>query len=81
MKFIKPKSLIFCWFMGCLALLYGNLMYCFLFRKKYLPLQRKSNRGALILRAEIKPIEPDPGNAGEGKGTGFKWKQFPLLAS
>lgn len=25
------------------------------------------NRGALILRAEIKPIEPDPGRAGEGK--------------
>jgi len=27
-----------------------------------------TNRGALNERAEIKPIEPDPGSAGEGKG-------------
>jgi hypothetical protein len=39
------------------------------------------NRGALKKRAEIKPIEPDPGNAGEGNGTGFKRRYFPLLTS
>ena len=26
-----------------------------------------SHRGARVIRAEIIPIEPDPGNAGEGK--------------
>ncbi|CAM3475875.1 hypothetical protein POKO110462_04380 [Pontibacter korlensis] len=31
-------------------------------------------RGAQILRAEIIPIEPDPGNAGEGSGTGNTFK-------
>jgi len=28
-----------------------------------------TNRGALNKRAEIKPFEPDPGNAGEGRDT------------
>ncbi len=31
----------------------------------------KNNRGALILRAENKPFEPDPGNAGAGKKNTF----------
>ena len=26
-----------------------------------------SHRGARVIRAEIIPVEPDPGNAGEGK--------------
>jgi len=37
----------------------------FIPRKKLL-LRHNLNRGALIIRAEIKPIEPDTGNAGEG---------------
>ena len=40
-----------------------------------------TNRGALKNRAEIKPIEPDPGNAGEGNGISFSRRLFPLLAS
>jgi hypothetical protein len=34
--------------------------------KNRLLLQTVLNRGALTKRAEIKPIEPDTGNAGEG---------------
>ena len=38
------------------------------------------NRGALIVRAEIKPIEPDPGNAGEGIGISLKKEAFSPIS-
>ena len=36
--------------------------------ENFILLHQQKNRGALKLRAEITPFEPDPGNAGEGTG-------------
>jgi len=47
-----------------LLLLAKKGSYSFYFKISHLSLMQF--RGALIIRAEIIPIEPDPGNAGEG---------------
>jgi hypothetical protein len=47
---------------GCLL----KNQFCLYFETGKLLILRQLKRGALNLRAEIKPIEPDPGNAGEG---------------
>ena len=60
----KIKLLTFCLaerFLPFMALLSTYILIFFSFFPDF------SHRGARVIRAEIIPIEPDPGNAGEGK--------------
>jgi len=58
----------------------ANATYFFVPILKLLPYFCTSqNRGALNIRAEIKPIEPDTGNAGEGMDK-LEMKGFSLFS-
>ena len=59
----KTKLLHFVWL--SVFAFYGSVEYIYTNFCTFAP--DFSHRGARVIRAEIIPIEPDPGNAGEGK--------------